>query len=148
MNAHDTIILPKISYCRVAWSFALTKTQRIKLKTQQNLVLKTALRTSSSTPKLANTILTKKNLPLDLYIQQACLYRASSTGPSLVYPPQTHLQTSQGNNKWITHTHIKISVQILLLKQCPNDINVVFNAPPRHGITTKVPAIKMQQQSK
>ena len=68
---------PKISYCSVAWSFALNEAQRNKLNVLQNLVLKTALCTASSTPKHANKILTN-NLPPDLYIQQTCLSIASS----------------------------------------------------------------------
>ena len=74
---YNAIILPKISYGSAAWGLSLNKTQRNKLKSLQNLILKTALRSASSTPRLANTIVTN-SLPLDLYIQQTCLSRAAS----------------------------------------------------------------------
>ena len=74
---YNAIILPKISYGCSVWGIKLNKTFREKLNSLQNLILKSALRATHSTPKLANAILLN-SIPLDLYIQQTCLSRVSS----------------------------------------------------------------------
>lgn len=43
---------------------------------------------------------------------------------------------------------IIIQVWKILHNQCPNDVNIVFNAPSRHGITAKVPAINKSSSNR
>ena len=86
---YNAIIPPKISYGSAAWRLSLNKTQRNKLNALQNIILKTALCTATSIPKLAQAI-TTNNLPLELYIQQTCLYSASSLIAEKHWTRKTH----------------------------------------------------------
>ena len=95
------------------------KTQTKKLRSLQNLILKTALLTATSTPIISNSIITN-SLPLDLHIRQTCLNRCASliTEKHWTLKTQTYRKT-----KYKTHMEVADGELRRILGKTYNDIS-------------------------